>query len=147
MSGTSTSERLLDTVHRTQQVLDYAYSLELNPLGITPRQYILMEAIAERGTCSQTELVEATGIDRSTVSDVSTRLMRMGMIRRKRSTADSRRYNVSLTAEGEVTLKRARRAIADIETRIPAPLHTTLLSALNRIPRLFEFAPVAQAAE
>ena len=50
---------------------------------------------------SQTGLVEQTGVDRSTLADVVRRLVKKGLLQRKRTRRDARMYAVRLTAKGQ----------------------------------------------
>jgi DNA-binding MarR family transcriptional regulator len=59
---------------------------------------------------SQTGLVDATGIDRSTLADVVRRLTTRGWLVRKRTKHDARMYAVRLTAKGKAALDLARPA-------------------------------------
>jgi len=49
---------------------------------------------------SQTALVNATGIDRSTLADIVRRLVDSGLLQRKRMAFDARMYAVGLTEAG-----------------------------------------------
>ena len=49
---------------------------------------------------TQTAIVEATGIDRSTVSEMTRRLVEKGLVHRRRARSDARAYAVRLTHAG-----------------------------------------------
>ena len=106
------------------------------PDDFTPRQYAILDAIdrgAGEGTLSQTDLVAATSIDRSTLSDVIRRLQGRGFVHRRRTKEDARAYNVKLTATGAARLKRARPVAATVEKKLTAGLDSGQISTLTAI--------------
>ncbi|MEJ0058896.1 MAG: MarR family transcriptional regulator [Terricaulis sp.] len=68
------------------------------------RQFAVMAAIAYAPGLSQTDLVRATGIDRSTLADMMIRMQERGLIVRTTSKSDARANSVRLTAEGAAAL-------------------------------------------
>ena len=102
---------LIAVTHRAGQI---AAALFDDAIGreITARQAQVLQAIAKNNGANQTELVLATGVDRSTLSDVCRRLGRKGLIGRRRSQQDTRAWVVKVTQEGETVLKRAQAAAA-----------------------------------
>lgn len=74
--------------------------------GFTDTQLLLLSALLELSSASQTKLVKATGIDRSTMTDLVNRLEGQGNLSRKRNGEDKRAYVVSLTAKGVADAKR-----------------------------------------
>jgi len=84
------------------------------------------------------ELAEMTRTDQSTVSVVAARLVDRGLIRRERSTHDSRRVELSLTARGKAVLKKtpatvAQRKLADALADLPAREAAALSRTLKKI--------------
>ena len=69
-----------------------------------------VSAIADSDEPSQTTLVERTGIDRSTMADIVRRLTARGLVQRRRTRRDARRYAVRLTDKGENALRLAEPA-------------------------------------
>ena len=70
----STNTSLLHRLHRASQIATERFSSELGDAGLTPRQIIVLAAIAADEGASQTTIVEATGVDRSTLADIVKRL-------------------------------------------------------------------------
>lgn len=102
----------MDHSHLVLKARDYRkYSQQLKKLAdnfpdnMTLVQYDVLDAISELNSASQTALVRKTGIDRSTISDVVTRLIGKGLIARKVNENDRRAYTVTLTADGKKVLK------------------------------------------
>ena len=57
----------LDLLHRASQIAENAFERRIGrKLGLTARQYAILRAVASKEGLSQTAIVEATGIDRST---------------------------------------------------------------------------------
>ena len=117
---------LLHTIHRAEQ-LGRSYLAEAIDDEITPAQLLTLAAIDENPGASQTALVNATGVDRSTLADIVRRLGKRGLATRKRTKEDARAYAVHLTAEGKQILVKARKAIPRIEDalieKMPALKH------------------------
>lgn len=114
---------LTHLLHRACQVADGIFHEEAGATGLTTRQFAVLTAVAHNKDISQTGLVQVTGIDRSTVAEIVKRLLKRGLIKRRRTRLDARAYAVRLTEEGDALLKSAEPAAQRAETR--------LLSALN----------------
>ena len=72
---------------------------------LTLSQASVLRAIRDaKGQPSQTDLVNATRIDRSTLADVVRRLLKTQLIARKRSKDDARAYQVTITEAGRAKL-------------------------------------------
>lgn len=94
----------LSIAHRIEQTLTDIWVDESKRAGIgriTARQAILIDAIANASSPSQTDLTHITGIDRSTLAEMTKRLVEKGFIKRRRNRDDARAYSVSLTDEGK----------------------------------------------
>jgi DNA-binding MarR family transcriptional regulator len=69
--------------------------------GVTATQAQVLCTLLEYKGVSQTFLVGKTGIDRSTLTDVVVRMVRDGLLTRRRSKKDERTNVVNLTTKGE----------------------------------------------
>ncbi|MFM2415067.1 MAG: hypothetical protein RI911_760 [Candidatus Parcubacteria bacterium] len=80
---------------------------EVFPEGsrVTGSQALVILALAEKAGVSQTHLVEVTHIDRSTLADITRRLVKRGVIVRRRSKSDARAYILNLTEEGKKAVR------------------------------------------
>jgi DNA-binding MarR family transcriptional regulator len=105
---------LIDLIHRVNQRALEQFS-ERHGKGVTPRQVAILRALAGSPGASQTALVNATGIDRSTTAEIIKRLLARGLVRRRRARGDARAYEVTLTPEGEQVLASAEPVIAAVE--------------------------------
>lgn len=124
-------------LHRAGQVADSIYGQSTGDMSLTPRQYLALKVISERDGQNQTEIVHSSGIDRSTMADIVRRMIKSGLIQRKRCKDDARAYNVSITALGEQQLRRgevgARRAEEQILGKLSATARRELLRSLQHI--------------
>jgi len=89
---------------------------------LTPRQYAVLVAVAQNEGVSQTHLVEKTGIDRSTLADIVRRMLKKGLLQRRRTKDDARAYAVKLTEEGWRVLKVADPLAKRVDDKILAAL-------------------------
>jgi DNA-binding MarR family transcriptional regulator len=112
-------------LHRAQQCLDSAYDLKPD---LTSRQFVILSCLTKHDGINQTQILEDTRIDRSTISTIVALLSRRGLVQRRRSRSDSRAYVLSLTAAGRAALKKAKPKIAKADRKA--------LSALNENQRL-----------
>ncbi len=124
-------------LHRAQQLASDRFAFLVGEDGVTLRQFVVMTAIAAAPGVSQIDLVRATGVDRSTLADVVTRLERRGWIARKASETDARANAVALTEAGIATLGQARRhakaADAAILDALPRTKRKAFLGVLVRL--------------
>jgi DNA-binding MarR family transcriptional regulator len=82
----------------------------------------VLAAVAENEGVTQTGLVRATGIDRSTLADMVARMITKGHLERQRSDQDARANTVSLTEAGAAVLEESRPKVAMADARILALL-------------------------
>ncbi len=105
---------IIDLIHRVNQRALEQFT-ERHGKDVTPRQVAILRALAGSPGASQTAIVYATGIDRSTTADIVKRLLDRGLVKRRRSRGDARAYVVTLTPEGEQVLASAEPVIAAVE--------------------------------
>jgi DNA-binding MarR family transcriptional regulator len=109
-------------LHRVLQLALDIYAEESGAGGITQRQFAVLAAVAENEGVTQTGLVRATGIDRSTLADMVARMITKGHLERQRSDLDARANTVSLTPAGAAVLEESRPKVAMADARILALL-------------------------
>ena len=132
-------------LHRAGQCAADIFQTEISEL--TPRQLTVLMTVASDEGVSQTKLVEASGIDRSTLADLVRRLCRKGFLQRKRKREDARSYAVKLTDEGRRVLSAAGPAARRVDERVigalPGKQREAFLTALASIvDALQAFTPV-----
>ncbi len=137
-------ERLspLYLLHRAGQCAENLFQVEMEALELTPRQFAVLFAVSSNQGSSQTELVEGTGIDRSTMADLVRRLLKRGMLERRRSKNDARAYSVMLTEQGQQALKSAKPIAKRVDERLLGALSEEhakeLVRNLSTIIRAFD---------
>jgi MarR family transcriptional regulator, temperature-dependent positive regulator of motility len=128
---------VLHLLHRAQQAADEAFAAAFADTGLTPRQLAVLVIVAEREGTNQVGLVDATGIDRSTTADLVRRLMRKGLIARRRARHDARSNVLRLTEEGKALLTSFRTRAAEVDrmllNSLPEASRTPFVDALGRI--------------
>ncbi len=105
--GTDASEgSVVHLLHQATQVADGVFTRTVRTL--TPRQFVILNAVSASEGLSQIDVVVATGIDRSTVSSMTRTLVKRGFLARKRVKGDARTYAVRLTDAGQRVLDSAK---------------------------------------
>lgn len=124
-------------LHRAGQRAADIFADEARGGGLTPRQFVVLMAVSQQEGLTQTDLVERTGIDRSTLADIVARLLNRGLIQRRRAKDDARAYAIKLSAQGAKALREAQPAAAAADTRLLANLppakRQDFLESLNLI--------------
>ncbi|HVZ05174.1 MarR family winged helix-turn-helix transcriptional regulator [Hyphomicrobium sp.] len=109
---------ILHLLRRVDQCATQLYSNETSDNDLTLRQLAIMTAISREDDLSQTDLVNITGIDRSTVAGIVSRLIRKGLLERRRSAFDGRAYCVKLSKRGLKAVAGADRLYTRIEKKL-----------------------------
>ena len=91
---------VIDLLHRASQCAEDLFDRHLGNIDLTARQYAILRVVANSNSLTQTAIVEATGIDRSTVAEMTRRLVEKGLVHRRRTRSDARAYAVRLTHAG-----------------------------------------------
>jgi len=94
----------------------------LAPFGLRPHHLVALTVLEEHGEQTQGNLAGAVKIDPTNLVGLLNELESAGLLLRRRDPADRRRHIVGLTDEGHATLADVRRALADAEDRLLAPL-------------------------
>ena len=123
-------------LHRAGQCAADLFAAEVGE-DITPRLFAVLMAVAADERASQTKLVNATGVDRSTLADICRRMRRKGLLQRRRTGLDARAYAIKLTEEGRRVLKVtgpvARRVDERVLVALPDKQREAFLAALASI--------------
>lgn len=89
---------------------------------LTARQYAVLLTVAHNEGLSQTDLVLRTGVDRSTLADIVRRMLKKGLLQRRRTKDDARAYAVKLTDEGSRVLRAAEPIVKRVDDKILSTL-------------------------
>ncbi len=112
----------LHLLHRAGQCAAEVFQAELGGGDLTPRQFAVLVTVSQNEGLSQTHLVDRTGIDRSTLADIVRRMLKKGLLQRRRTKEDARAYAVKLTEEGWRVLKSAEPLSRKVDDRILSTL-------------------------
>ena len=135
--------------HLLHQALQFAldvYGRETQggETSLTQRQFAVLAAVEAQAQPTQTDLVRATGVDRSTLADMVARLIAKGLLARERSTLDARANVVRLTETGAAALANMRPRVAAADAAILEVLGSGkrdgFVSALRALARAGEAA-------
>lgn len=124
-------------LHRAGQRADSVFAREVGKTALTRSQFAVLLAVKRSTGGSQSAIVEATGIDRSSTAALVLRLVEKGWLQRRRTQSDKRVYAVRLTATGASVLASAEPAATKTDGALLAPLSASersrFLEALERI--------------
>lgn len=127
----------LHLLHRAGQIADELFTVSIGSSDLTPRQYEVLRAISLSDEPSQTQLVDMTGIDRSTLADIVRRLVDRGLVMRKRTRHDARMYALRLSDKGMATIRDAEPAVTMTDERLlgalPARDRDAFVKGLERM--------------
>jgi DNA-binding MarR family transcriptional regulator len=143
-AGLPLALRALNTVLLGRIAQDAADLLgaALAPLGLRPRHFAILTALAEGGATSQHALGERLRIDRTTMVSAVDDLQRLELASRTPDPDDRRAYLVALTPRGRTTLVRATGLVASAEAALLAPLAPAERDQLhNLLARLMQKSP------
>jgi DNA-binding MarR family transcriptional regulator len=120
-----------------------AFAREAAEVELTqPGRFATLTLIGHNPGISQTALSRANGRDKSTLTPLLNDLVKRGLITREKTQEDRRTYRLTLTADGEVLLRRltdcARRHEANIERVIGRSDRARFLRTLRRIMTTLE---------
>jgi len=124
-------------LHRASQAVENAFASTVEIESLTPRQLAVLTTIAQHEGLSQTDIVEHTRIDRSTLADIVRRLQKKGLLQRRRTKEDARAYAVKLTEEGRRVLRTVGPLAERVDRRaldaLPAKRRDEFMRALASI--------------
>jgi DNA-binding MarR family transcriptional regulator len=114
-----------------------AFARRTQDTYLRPGRFATLMLIGRNPGISQTALSRANGRDKSTLTPVLADLERRGLIRRLRTRNDRRTYRLSLTPEGEKTLRKltkfARLHDRNLDRVIGAKDRDRFLAVLRKI--------------
>ena len=122
-------------LRRAQQYSHDLYTAHVGSGGPTPRQFEVLHTVSKNEGLSQTDLVNQTGIDRSTLADMIARMIKKGLLSRQRTKADARANSVSITAAGRRMLTSATPKVSKAEAAamkvLPKTQQSNFMKALE----------------
>jgi DNA-binding MarR family transcriptional regulator len=138
-------------LHRAQQFAADRFSEATGGVEITQRQFAVLCAVHAKEGLTQTELVQATGIDRSTLAELVSRMASKGLLMREKAPGDARANAVRFTDDGrklyETVIAGAKAADDAILSALPKNKRASFAEALARIARASELGAEAAKLE
>ena len=111
----------------------------MEPLRLTPKQFVAMEFISKNPCISQKNIAENIGTAPAVMVGILDDLSKRGLLKRKRSPHDRREYYVQLTPKGLSLLTEIRRMAFEVEdlyqekTGMTEEERATILPILRKI--------------
>ena len=111
----------------------------MEPLQLTPKQFVAMEFISKNPCISQKNIAENIGTAPAVMVGILDDLSKRGLLKRKRSPHDRREYYVQLTPKGMTMLEEIRRMAFEVEdlyqekTGLTDKERATILPILRKI--------------
>lgn len=115
----------LHLLHRVHQRATELFQQKMAGIDITARQYVVLVTVAQNDGASQQDIIDNTGIDRSTVSQIMQTMIRKGLLKRKRTKEDARAYAITVTDQGRDILKASEAIVEGVNEALIAALPTT----------------------
>ena len=112
------SQSATHLLHRVLQLALDFHAEASGPAGLTQRQYTVLAAAGAADGVSQSDLVRATGIDRSTLADLVARMIAKGLLERERSATDARANTVRVSEAGKLALAEGGKPAARSDARL-----------------------------
>lgn len=129
--------RLQLAAHRAQRAADAAV---MDAGGITTAQAAVLAVIQRSAPISQRAVAGQLGLSEAAVATMTTRLLRLGMLKRSADPADARAWRLELSAAGQQALERIEPAFRRINLALEIALGSKLeafATALDGIAKTF----------
>lgn len=119
-------QQLCFSLYATSMAINRAYKPQLDALGITYPQYLVLHALWEEDARTIGQIAERLALESSTVTPLVKRMEVAGLMTRARNPADERQVQVRLTERGwalreecgclgETLVARSRMTLAEVE--------------------------------
>lgn len=109
-------------IRRLHQIAVAIFLQEIEPTGLTPVQYAVLQAVSNAPGLDQRTLASTIGQDTSTIGGVVDRLEARGLVQRNASPDDRRVRLLTLTGDGHELLAVAIPGMQRAQERILQPL-------------------------
>src|ERR1700738_5455170 len=111
-------------IRRLHQIHVALFHKSCAALELTPLQYSLLSALAQRGTADQTTLADDVALDRTTTTGALKRLQSRNFIERSIHHRDRRAQICRLTKAGAILLRKMEASARAAHREEPCPLST-----------------------
>ncbi|MFJ9770935.1 MarR family winged helix-turn-helix transcriptional regulator [Kitasatospora sp. NPDC101157] len=107
---------------------------------LTAPQFAVLDALELEPGADQRTVGELASLDKATMAEMVSRLVRRGLVQRRRDPSDGRRNLLSLSPAGQDLLHRSAAGVAEVQRLLLAPLaeeeHEAALSLIAKAARL-----------
>lgn len=79
--------------------------------GLTAVQFRVLQVVADRDSCTATEIAQQMRVSQATVTSLVDKLVKHGVVVREKSETDRRQTNIVITDAGRETIRRAPDAL------------------------------------
>ncbi|MCG6496172.1 MarR family winged helix-turn-helix transcriptional regulator [Kitasatospora sp. A2-31] len=107
---------------------------------LTAPQYAVLDALELEPGADQRTVGELASLDKATMAEMVSRLVRRGLVQRRRDPSDGRRNLLSLSPAGQDLLHRSAAGVAQVQRLLLAPLeeheHENALALIAKAARI-----------
>jgi DNA-binding MarR family transcriptional regulator len=130
-------QQLCFALYACQRAMVQAYQPELEPLGLTYPQYLVLLVLWEEDGATVGRIGERLQLDSGTLTPLVKRLEAHKLVRRARAAGDERVVEVHLTKKGAALQPRARKVPLSMlcKAGLPLPELAALRSALHALTK------------
>jgi DNA-binding MarR family transcriptional regulator len=123
-------------LRRAHQRSEELFSSALGPEGPTRQQVALLVTTCQHPEATQARLVELTGIDKNTLTQMIGRLTQRGLLERRRAPDDARANQIVATPAGVKLLESVLAKVNAVQAQILAPLPVELRAVFTHCLRI-----------
>ncbi len=116
-------------------ILEKRLATLLTPIGIKPRQARILNVLHRSGEVSQTIIAEWFGVTSGSMSSMIDRMLKVGLIERRKSPEDRRVDLISLAPKGASILEEVKDTWQDIDELIEISLGAEKADLLANLTR------------
>ncbi len=110
--------------------------------GLTAVQFRVLQIVAERGTCTATQIAQQMRVSQATITALVDKLVKHGMVQREKSQTDRRQTDIVITKAGRETILHAPDALQQRYVRKFESLadweQAQLVASLERVATLLD---------
>jgi DNA-binding MarR family transcriptional regulator len=122
------------------ELIEKRLAILLSPIGIKPRQARILNVLSRVGEVSQTVLTEKFDVTSGSMSTMVDRMIKVGLIERRKNPEDRRGDLISITDQGTAVLEEVRDVWRKIDELIEAKLGAEKTMLLTEITKELKFA-------
>lgn len=122
-------------LRQCSQLMREFFAEECGPYGITPEQLIVLLTLQLNPGIVQVNVADRVSLDQATTGQIIARLIKRGLVQRRKNPADMRAWQVELTPEGSRLLDEVRPHSSRAKDRFLEPLNADERSDLLKLMR------------